>query len=326
MQTYVFGRNVRALTAAAGIVGTMTVAAIGAGIAPSDLVSVGSVSAEETAAVDYAGHPIIGAWMAATPGGPALSAFAADGSVVMGVQPTAVGPQGVSFVSAEVGMWEPEGERGVHFTAVQILSDAEGNLTGTLTIDGYPVVSEDGQSLLDDGTRATFTVRDASGAVLDASAGGPPVTALKMAVGAPGFASDALTEATPSAATTAEENENLVRATERQRLGSLVNADLEMADQLHAEDFQLINPAGGALTKEEYLGGIASGDIDYLVFEPSSEIAVRFHDDTAIVRYQSNIHIVVGGEDIVTHGWHTDLYEQRDGRWQAVWSQMTEIQ
>jgi hypothetical protein len=45
----------------------------------------------------------------------------------------------------------------------------------------------------------------------------------------------------------------------------------------------------------------------------------------AVIRYQSRIHIVVDGEDIVTQGWHTDRYERRDGRWPSVWSQMTEI-
>jgi len=53
---------------------------------------------------------------------------------------------------------------------------------------------------------------------------------------------------------------DLLRATERNRLRALVEADMETAYQLHADDFQLINPAGGALSKEQYLGGIASGD------------------------------------------------------------------
>jgi hypothetical protein len=28
---------------------------------------------------------------------------------------------------------------------------------------------------------------------------------------------------------------------------------------------------------------------------------------------------------MLLHCWHTDSYEQRDGRWQVVWSQATEI-
>lgn len=57
---------------------------------------------------------------------------------------------------------------------------------------------------------------------------------------------------------------DLLRATERERLSALVSGDLERADRLHTRDFQLINPLGGSLSKEQYLGGIASGQIRYL--------------------------------------------------------------
>jgi hypothetical protein len=132
------------------------------------------------------GHPLVGTWMADTPGGPALSTFAADGSVTMAVQPTAAGPQGVAFVSAEIGVWEATGPSSAHFTAVQLLADDSGELIGTLTIDGYPVVNADGQTLVDDGTQTTFTVRDAAGSVRDVISPSP-ISAIRMAVGAPGF-------------------------------------------------------------------------------------------------------------------------------------------
>ena len=101
---------------------------------------------------------------------------------------------------------------------------------------------------------------------------------------------------------------------------------MDILEPLHADDFQLINPGGRVLTKEEYLGGVASGEIDYRVWEPDSEIAVRLYGDAAAIQYRSNTEIVVGGEQLVLRNWHTDLYEQRDGRWQVVWSQATSIQ
>jgi hypothetical protein len=117
----------------------------------------------------------------------------------------------------------------------------------------------------------------------------------------------------------------LLRATERKRLQSLVEANLEVANQLHADDFQLINPLGGSLSKEQYLGGIASGEINYLHWEPE-EIAVRQHGEIAILRYQAQMEIIVYGQKAPLHRlWHMDAYEKRDGRWQVVWSQATEI-
>jgi hypothetical protein len=91
---------------------------------------------------------------------------------------------------------------------------------------------------------------------------------------------------------------DLIRATERQRLRALVEANMDVAGQLHADDFQLINPFGGTLSREQYLGAVAAGEIDYLVWEPESPIAVRVYGQAAVIRYQSQVEIVVGGQKI----------------------------
>ena len=58
----------------------------------------------------------------------------------------------------------------------------------------------------------------------------------------------------------AEDQEvELLRSVERERLHSLVTGDVDRAGQLHSDEFQLINPLGGALSKEQYLGGIRTG-------------------------------------------------------------------
>ena len=61
-------------------------------------------------------------------------------------RPPRPGPKASTFVSTQVGTWEPVGPRSVHFTGVQLLSDANGAFVGTVTIDAYPMVSEDGQT------------------------------------------------------------------------------------------------------------------------------------------------------------------------------------
>ena len=116
-----------------------------------------------------------------------------------------------------------------------------------------------------------------------------------------------------------------LRSTERDRLRALVAADIDTARQLHADDYQLINPFGQTLSKAEYLGDIASGAINYLEWEPGA-IAVRLHDQVACLRYQAHIEIIVNGQHLPRILlWHTDIYERRDGRWQVVWSQATAI-
>lgn len=117
-----------------------------------------------------------------------------------------------------------------------------------------------------------------------------------------------------------------LRETERRRLRALIDVDVTSAELLHADDFQLVNPVGATLTKAEYLGGIAAGVIDYLVWEPVDEIAVLFHGEFAVLRYRARLEIAVSGHPLpLAHHWHTDAYELRDGRWQVVWSQATEI-
>ena len=117
-----------------------------------------------------------------------------------------------------------------------------------------------------------------------------------------------------------------IQALERQRLRALVAADLARAEPLHAADFQLITPVGETLTKAQYLARIASGEVDYRVWEPDSAIAVRVLGEAVAIRYRARLELVSGGQHVpLGHYWHTDLYERRDGRWQVTWSHATAI-
>jgi hypothetical protein len=113
-----------------------------------------------------------------------------------------------------------------------------------------------------------------------------------------------------------------VRQLEQQRLQALVDADVAAAGALIASDFELINPLGEVLTRDEFLGAVGSGAIDFLSNELTPQIRVRLHGDTAVLRYRHTIDIVVAGIGHLTHpAWSTALYERRNGRWQIVWEQ-----
>ena len=117
-----------------------------------------------------------------------------------------------------------------------------------------------------------------------------------------------------------------MRAIERERLRALVAADMDVARQIHADDFQLITPSGSTYSKEEYLSRVASGVFNYLVWEPDSPIEVRLYGQAAVIRYRSQLEGIMRGEPMeLARYWHMDVYEQRDGRWQVVWSQATRI-
>lgn len=116
-----------------------------------------------------------------------------------------------------------------------------------------------------------------------------------------------------------------LRDIERTRLRALVSGDVSAASLLHADDFQLVTPIGAALSKAEYLGAIATGQINYLYWEPGV-IEVRLAESVATIRYQAELEVMFGAHHVPrAHYWHTDAYELGASGWQAVWSQATQI-
>jgi hypothetical protein len=117
-----------------------------------------------------------------------------------------------------------------------------------------------------------------------------------------------------------------LRQTEETRLDALVAADMPVLEKLHAADFQAIPPTGYPLTREDILGAVASGDLDFQAFEPTTQIKVRPYADSAVLRYQAHIEVVAAGEGRLSHGaWLTCLYEKRGEGWQLVWEQTTAV-
>ncbi len=118
-----------------------------------------------------------------------------------------------------------------------------------------------------------------------------------------------------------------LRDLERRRLRSLVEADLPTAEALHADDFELVTPSGTVWSRAHYLGGIATGDIDYRRFEADSDIDVMAQGHVAVLRYRSRIDIAVTGSHPGPLAcWHLDCYVRGgDGDWRVRWSQATEV-
>ncbi len=117
-----------------------------------------------------------------------------------------------------------------------------------------------------------------------------------------------------------------LRATELERQRALVDADMSAVESLTADDFQLVPPPGLPLSREQYLGAVTAGAIDYHAFEPVSEMNVRFYGQAAAIRYLAHIDVVVAGlGHFDTDAWVTEVYENREGRWQIVWEQATAV-
>lgn len=110
------------------------------------------------------------------------------------------------------------------------------------------------------------------------------------------------------------------RALEVRRTRALVARDLPALEALHADDYRLITPAGKEFTRDAYLAAVREAPF-YAGWE-IGEMQVRPSASTAALRYRAQLRFPSGR---ALDCWHTDLYECRQGLWQAVWSQATEI-
>jgi hypothetical protein len=115
-----------------------------------------------------------------------------------------------------------------------------------------------------------------------------------------------------------------VRTAERTLLRAEVNGNTHTAGRLLARDFQLIDVTGTANTRADFLAAIGGG-VDFVTLKPIEPISVRVHGDSAVARVKLKFKVVVGGVTVQHEGWTTDLFEQRDSRWQVVWSQTTAV-
>lgn len=124
----------------------------------------------------------------------------------------------------------------------------------------------------------------------------------------------------------AQPTADFFRALERERTAALVARDLPTIERLHAPDYQLITPAGRVFTRARYLERIAAEP--FYAAWALGDIDVRVAPSMAIVRYQARLAFPSGK---VIACWHTDSYELRGDseggelRWQAVWSQATQL-
>jgi len=178
MSTLRTGRSVSRRAAVTGLAGgSVALAASRLGVSAQD------------ATADLANHPIVGTWLVGrAPNALSTTHWSPDGNMTNNGPNVAIGSDGaLTYGDTPTGTWEPVSERGIHFTFTAATYDAAGTLTGYFTVDGHPVVSDDGMSFWDDAVEATVTIRDPSGAVVLVIDEVDPIGGIRMAPGKPGY-------------------------------------------------------------------------------------------------------------------------------------------
>jgi len=116
-----------------------------------------------------------------------------------------------------------------------------------------------------------------------------------------------------------------VAGLERSRLDAIVHPDRDRLMALHHDDFTLCTPSGELWDRATYVDGLCDGSIDYLRFEPQSDMAVEVSGSLAVVRYLSVIDLVTSTGGGHLECWHLDVYvEGDDAVWRCKWSQATD--
>ena len=106
--------------------------------------------------------------------------------------------------------------------------------------------------------------------------------------------------------------------------GAMISNDVDRIAACISDDWVLITPEVGPVSREGMLGAIASGRLTHQTM--SKDIAiVRVYGDTAVVSGRGQNTGTFLGEPISADEWVTDIYRKVDGRWLCVLTHLTPV-
>jgi ketosteroid isomerase-like protein len=118
--------------------------------------------------------------------------------------------------------------------------------------------------------------------------------------------------------------EQKIRNLEQEWADAVVHQKTNVIDRIQANEFRFTDPSGQVWTKVRALDFIASGRLKIESFD-MSDVDVRLYGNTAVVTLKVVWTGSAGGADISGPQRMTDVFVERDGRWQCVISQSTRI-
>ncbi|HZS43811.1 MAG TPA: nuclear transport factor 2 family protein [Blastocatellia bacterium] len=112
-------------------------------------------------------------------------------------------------------------------------------------------------------------------------------------------------------------DEEQVTYLERQWINAFVRSDVEALRNILADDFVFTDPYGSIRTKEEWLAELSSGDLKIESLDIDDlRVKITGNVATADVFLTIKAKSTEGGYNGQYHT--VDVYEKREGRWQAV--------
>ena len=107
-----------------------------------------------------------------------------------------------------------------------------------------------------------------------------------------------------------------------QRMQAMINADTDALKSILADDMTYVHTTTALDTKQSLLDALDSGRLNYTSMI-TDDVKVRVYGETAIVTGAAKIQVTSQGRPNSFGVRFTDVYTDRDGRWQMVAWQAT---
>jgi len=116
--------------------------------------------------------------------------------------------------------------------------------------------------------------------------------------------------------------EQAVMGIERELLNALLKGDFSASERYLADTYVFTGPDGTVENKAQAIADLKSGDLK-LQSASLDDAKVQVYGNAAVVTYSSNDKGTYKGKDISGKTRWTDVFVNRNGRWQLVASQGT---
>jgi ketosteroid isomerase-like protein len=105
---------------------------------------------------------------------------------------------------------------------------------------------------------------------------------------------------------------------------AILKNDAEAVRRFLADDWIIVDPDGGIIDKERFLGVIKSGALTHEIME-SDETRVRIYGNTAIVTALTTTKGKFSGQVFTTQERATDVFVKQDGQWHCALTHLTKF-
>jgi hypothetical protein len=115
-----------------------------------------------------------------------------------------------------------------------------------------------------------------------------------------------------------------VAALEKARFKAQIAMDVPALRPMLADDLYYCHSTGVCQNKEEFIGFVTSGTNKYVAMDVIS-MKPRLVDGAVVVNGKLDIRVISNGKEQHFQGIYMDVYAKRDGRWQLVTWQSTQV-